>query len=120
MYSRPSTSQIRAPSARATTSGVVATPRATYRSRAAATRWLSVGAASAVVPRSSSDTGDAPFAQSVVPARLAHALQKRHGVERLRPAHTGPAPASVVQQLEREDGIDRGLPDDRLTAVLSH
>src|SRR5919201_3766369 len=48
MYSRPSTSQMRAPSARATTSGVVAIPRGTYRSRSAATRSDAVCSVTAI------------------------------------------------------------------------
>src|SRR5919109_1079221 len=54
MYSRPSTSVIRAPSARATTRSVVAIPRARYRSRAAFT------ASDAVVSRRAIDE---PFSQ---------------------------------------------------------
>src|SRR5436190_4954810 len=120
MYSRPSTSQIRAPSARATTSGVVATPRATYRSRSATTRSLSLLVASVTICSCSSDIGDAPFDDPVVPPGIEHALEERLRIERLRPANAGAAPRPFVQQLEGDDGIDRGLPNDGLTAVLAH
>src|SRR5919201_1069206 len=51
MYSRPSASQMRAPSARATTRGVVATPRATSVSRSARMRSDSVCCSIAIRPR---------------------------------------------------------------------
>src|SRR3954471_5665412 len=117
MYSRPSTSHTRAPSARETTNGVVATPRATYRSGSAITSALRDVVAIALP---SGDIGCAPFAHSVVPARCGHALEERRRVERLRADHTSAFPGAVREQLECEHGIDRGLPHHSLCPVLPH
>src|SRR3954447_25152139 len=104
MYSRPSTSHTRAPSARETTSGVVATPRATYRSRSAITSVLRDVVAIALP---SGDIGCAPFAHSIVPARCGHALEERRRVERLGAEDAGAFPGAVREQLQCEHGIDR-------------
>src|SRR5204863_336862 len=47
-------------------------------------------------------------------------VEERHGVECLRPEYAGARPDAVRQELERNDRVDRRLPDDRLRAVLRH
>src|SRR5262245_55027842 len=59
-YSRPSTSHTRAPSARATTNGGVARPRATNRSRASSTRSVSLFCSTAICPDDNAPFVDNP------------------------------------------------------------
>src|SRR4029453_8633894 len=40
--------------------------------------------------------------------------------ERFRAEDAGTLPGTAREELERGDGVDRGLPDDRLRAVLAH
>jgi hypothetical protein len=51
---------------------------------------------------------------SVRRAEPREALQERAWREGLGAEHAGAAPGALVEQLERDDGVDRGLPDDRL------
>src|SRR5204863_281997 len=98
------------------TSGVVATPRATYRSRAC--RISSDRAA--VATDASDDICSAPFDDPVIPACGAHPVEERRRVERLGAADARAFPGAVSEQLERQHRIDRRLPDDGLCSVLAH
>src|SRR4051794_12409024 len=53
-------------------------------------------------------------------AVLRQPLEGRHRVQRLRSEHARAAPRPAGQQLERDDRVDRGLPDHALVAVLAH
>ena len=53
-------------------------------------------------------------------ALLAEQLEERLGRERLGAEHAGALPDARVEQLERDDRVDRRLPDDRLASVLAH
>src|SRR5947207_887189 len=47
-------------------------------------------------------------------------VEERHRVERPRAEHSDTGPRPARGQLERDYGIDRRLPDDRLRAVAAH
>src|SRR5918993_3931545 len=47
-------------------------------------------------------------------------VEERDGVERLGPEDTGPRPDAGGQQLESDDRVDSGLPDDALGSVVAH
>jgi hypothetical protein len=53
-------------------------------------------------------------------AVLGQQVEERHRVERLGPEHARALPDARREQLERDDGVDRRLPDHRLDAVARH
>src|SRR5581483_2177561 len=84
MYSRPSTSQTRAPSARATTRCGVATPFATYRSRSARTRSVAFRSCKDTVKRlyirhSVHESGNEPQIVDEPRKQLVAILAAQHG-----------------------------------------
>src|SRR4051794_22597209 len=111
MYVRPSASSICAPSARATTSGVVETPRATQRPRSAAIRAASAPDASCVTTRHSAPRLPEAATSTVfleVRRTVPHSdLRTREGGDMAR--------TPLGRWLEAAAGEARQEHDDRLT-----
>src|SRR4051794_5970304 len=53
-------------------------------------------------------------------AVLGQQLEERDRVEGLGAEHPGAGPGAAGEQLEGDDGVDRGLPDHALVSVLAH
>src|SRR5581483_5370811 len=115
MYSRPSASQMRAPSARSTTSGGVATPRATYRSLASWTRSVALRSCNDKVPGNLSASSEPRHDPEVVDEPGEHRLpvvRPQDGARMDRRQHEFcevrlERPAALLRHLE-------ALPEDAL------
>src|SRR5690606_27632395 len=91
--------------------------RTTRGSTTPCTTWSADGDA-----RSGPRHGEPDLTPADAPRRavLGEQVEERQRVERLGTQHAGIRPRPGLQQLQRHDGIDRGLPRHGLMPVLAH